>query len=152
MNVRLGQSGIHGTGVFAERAFAAGETIIEYAGERISHLEADQRHVPDSPDDGHTMMFTLDDATVIDGSINGNEARFINHCCEPNCEAVIYEDTVMIDALRPIQPEEELFIDYCLELTDPSLVEAYQCRCGSQNCRGTMLDAVNFGMNAASVT
>lgn len=97
-------------------------------------------------------MFTLDDETVIDGNISGNEARYINHCCEPNCEAVIYDDAVKIDALRPIQPEEELFIDYCLELSDPSLIAAYECRCGTQNCRGTMLDATNFGMNAASVT
>jgi SET domain-containing protein len=49
----------------------------------------------------------------------------------------------MIDALRPIQPGEELFIDYCLQLSDPSLADEYQCRCGSQNCRGTMLEAVS---------
>jgi len=85
------------------------------------------------------MMFTLDDDTVTDGSVNGNEARYVNHCCEPNCEAVIYDDAVMIDALRAIQPGEELFIDYCLELPDLSLAEAYKCRCGVQACRGTML-------------
>jgi SET domain-containing protein len=141
MNVKLGRSQIHGTGVFAAQAFAPGETIIEYAGERISHAEADRRGMQNEHDDGHTVLFTLDDETVIDGNINGNEARFINHCCDPNCEAVIYEDTVMIDAVRPIQPGEELFIDYCLELTDLALASAYQCRCGSRNCRGTMLDA-----------
>lgn len=141
MNVRLGQSRIHGTGVFAEQAFAPGESIIEYVGERISHAEADLRNAPNSPDDGHTVLFILDDETVIDGNINGNEARFINHSCDPNCEAVIYDDTVMIDAVRPIQPGEELFIDYCLELSDLSLANAYHCCCGNQNCRGTMLGA-----------
>jgi uncharacterized protein len=141
MNVKAGPSRIHGTGAFAERAFAPGETIIEYVGERISHDEADRRNTPNSPDDGHTMMFTLDDETVIDGNINGNEARYINHSCDPNCEAVIYDDTVLIEAVRPIQPGDELFIDYCLDLSDPSLAELYQCRCGSRNCRGTMLGA-----------
>jgi SET domain-containing protein len=145
MNVRLGRSPIHGTGAFAERAFTPGETIIEYAGERISHDEADLRTTSESADEGHTMMFILDDETVIDGSINGNEARYVNHSCDPNCEAVIYEDNVLIEALRPIQPGEELFIDYCLVLSDPSLVEAYRCCCGSHNCRGTMLDAAHGG-------
>jgi len=147
MDIRVGPSRIHGTGAFAERAFAPGETIIEYAGERISHEEADRRHIPGAPDETHTMMFVLDDETVIDGDVNGNEARFINHSCDPNCEAVIDEDAVLIDALRPIQPGEELFIDYCLQLSEPVLDDAYQCRCGSPNCRGTMLD-IGSGMDA----
>ena len=140
MNVRTGQSRIHGTGVFAEQAFAPGETIIEYAGERISHAEADRRGTLNSTeDDGHTMLFILNDDTVIDGNVNGNEARYINHSCDPNCEAVIDDDAVLIEAVRPIQPGEELFIDYCLDLSDLALADAYQCRCGHPNCRGTML-------------
>jgi SET domain-containing protein len=81
---------------------------------------------------------------VIDPAVGGNEAQWINHSCDPNCEAIENSrDRVFIYALRNIKPGEELFYDYRLEVDAPrtrQLVEENRCTCGSSKCRGTMLD------------
>jgi hypothetical protein len=87
------------------------------------------------------LLFTVDSRTVIDAGVGGNEARFINHSCEPNCEAVTERRRIWIYALRDIEAEEELTYDY--NLTDDGESEAsrarhYACRCGAPTCRGTM--------------
>ena len=79
---------------------------------------------------------------VIDGSRNGNDARFINHSCDPNCEVVIDGQRVYIDAVRDIAAGEELFYDYWY-MTDESytledLKRIYPCRCNAKECRGTL--------------
>src|SRR5262245_26503907 len=79
------RSSINGFGGFAGRRFESGDAVIEYAGERISHAEGDRRY-DDLP---YTCLFEVDSRTVIDGAVDGNEARFINHSCSPNCEALI---------------------------------------------------------------
>jgi len=79
---------------------------------------------------------------VIDPEIGGNEARWINHCCEPNCEAIEEDDRIFIYAMRNIEPGEELFYDYSLEIDEPITKDAkkqYECFCGNDKCRGTML-------------
>ncbi|HXX68621.1 MAG TPA: SET domain-containing protein-lysine N-methyltransferase [Polyangiaceae bacterium] len=137
------RSRIQGRGVFATRSIAAGERIVEYLGARLTHEEADA----ECPDDEasvrhHTFLFAVDDHMVIDGGRNGNDARFINHSCEPNCEVVINRQRVFIHALRDIRTGEELLYDYWY-LTDESytlsdLRRIYPCRCGSESCRGTL--------------
>ena len=72
-----------------------------------------------------------------------NDARWINHSCDPNCEAIEEDDRIFIDALRDIQAGEELFYDYALEIDEPITEESkkkFACHCHSPNCRGTMLD------------
>jgi SET domain-containing protein len=136
-------SPIHGTGVYAVALIKKGTRIIEYLGERISHEEADRRYERKGDDDGHTFLFIASNRTVIDAAVNGNEARFINHSCAPNCETVIERSRVYIDAIRNIKPGEELGYDYQLtwESTDDAEELAlYACRCGAKQCRGTMLD------------
>jgi SET domain-containing protein len=84
----------------------------------------------------------VDSRTVIDAGVDGNEARFVNHACEPNCESVIENRRVFIDALRTIEPGEELTYDYQItrEPDDPPDIDAiFACRCGSACCRGSML-------------
>src|SRR6516225_9253507 len=96
------QSGVHGKGVFAAVSIAAGERLVEYKGERISWKEALRRH-PHNPDEpNHTFYFALDDGDVIDGKVDGNSARWINHSCAPNCEAEEIDGHVYIHALREI--------------------------------------------------
>ena len=100
---------------------------------------------PSDPNDPyHTFIFGLDNGKVIDASLDGNDARWINHSCDPNCEAIEEEDGgVFIYAMRTIQPGEELNYDYRLSVDGkPSKKERkrYACHCGSENCRGTMLD------------
>lgn len=136
-------SSIHGTGVYAIAPIKKGTRIIEYLGERISHDEADRRYERKGDDDGHTFLFIASNRTVIDAGVNGNDARFINHSCAPNCETVIENSRVYIDAIRNIKPGEELGYDYQLtwESTDePEELALYACRCGAKKCRGTMLD------------
>lgn len=136
-------SPIHGTGVFAVTDIKKGTRIIEYLGERISHAEADRRYERKGDDDGHTFLFIASNRTVIDAGVNGNDARFINHHCDPNCETVIENGRVFIDAIRNIKAGEELGYDYQLtweSTDDPEELALYACRCGARKCRGTMLD------------
>ena len=140
--VAVRESGIHGTGVFALRRIAKGARIIEYLGERVSHAEADRRYENKDVADNHTFLFIVDGRTVVDAGVGGNEARFINHSCAPNCETVIEDRRIFIDALRTIEPGEELSYDYQIqrEADDPPDIEQiFGCRCGATGCRGTML-------------
>jgi len=135
-------SPVHGKGAFALRRIPKGTRIVEYLGERISHAEADRRYEDHDVNDNHTFLFIVDKRTVIDAGVNGNDARFINHSCDPNCESTIEKGRVFIDAIRDIEPGEELGYDYQIgrEKDDPPNVdEIYACRCGSKKCRGTML-------------
>lgn len=141
--VEARNSPIHGQGVYALAPIKKGTRIIEYLGERISHSEADSRYELKGDDDGHTFLFIASNRTVIDAGVNGNEARFINHHCDPNCETVIENSRVFIDAIRDIKPGEELGYDYQLtweSTDDPAELALYACRCGARKCRGTMLD------------
>lgn len=135
-------SRVHGKGAFALRRIRKGTRVAEYLGERVTHGEADRRYEDCDVNDNHTFLFVVDRRTVIDAAVNGNDARFINHACNPNCESEIEDRRVFIDAIKDIEPGEELNYDYQIgrEKEDPPNVdEIYACRCGSPKCRGTML-------------
>jgi SET domain-containing protein len=137
------KSPIHGRGVFALTRLPKGTLIVEYKGRRTSWDEATARPDSDPGNPAHTFLFGLDDGRVIDASRGGNAARWINHSCDPNCEA--FEDQasrVFIEALRTIRPGEELTYDYRLAV-DGRLSKReraqYVCRCGARKCRGSLL-------------
>jgi SET domain-containing protein len=136
------ESKVHGRGVFAAKNIKKGKKIIEYTGEIISWDEADDRF-DDKGDHSHTMFFSIEGNRVIDGNVNGSEARFINHSCAPNCEAVEKKGRVFIYAKKKIKQDEELFYDYMLiyegKITK-KVLKKYACFCGSKKCRGTQLD------------
>jgi uncharacterized protein len=138
----LRKSGIHGKGVYAREWIPAGTRLIEYRGERITTEQADARY-PDEPGIAHhTFLFAIDDDIVIDAAYRGNMARWINHSCEPNCDAVIDDGRVYIEALRAIAPGEELTYDYNFILEErhtPAAKRRYPCICGAPGCRGTIL-------------
>lgn len=137
-------SPIHGHGVFALRRIRKNTELIEYLGERISHAEADRRYENKAVDDNHTFLFTVDARTVIDADHGGNEGRYFNHSCDPNCESYSHKRRIFIKAVRTIQPGEEMFYDYEIsrDPADPPDIDAvFACRCGSANCRGSMLEA-----------
>jgi SET domain-containing protein len=136
------RSGVHGKGVYAIQPIAAGEVVLEYKGEIITWEEALDRHPHDPEQPNHTFYFHLDDGHVIDGKYQGNSAKWINHCCEPNLEAEQEGFRVFLRALRDIAPGEELFFDYGLVIDEritPKLKKEYACWCGTPSCRGTML-------------
>jgi SET domain-containing protein len=140
--IQVRKSGVHGKGVFALKAIAAGERVIEYKGQVISWPEALRRHPHNPAEPNHTFYFHIDDKHVIDANVNGNAARWINHACDPNCEADEIDGRIFIKALRDLQPGEELFYDYGLVIDErytAKLKRDYECRCGSPNCRHTML-------------
>ncbi|HUY83523.1 MAG TPA: SET domain-containing protein-lysine N-methyltransferase [Steroidobacteraceae bacterium] len=140
--VEVRHSPIHGHGVFALRRVRKGTKIIEYLGERVSHAVADARHADKHHEDNHTFLFTVDSRTVIDGGVDGNEARYINHGCDPNCESALEGGRVFIEALRTIERGEELFYDYQIGRDPddaPNVDEIFACRCGARRCRGSML-------------
>jgi len=140
--IEVRASALHGLGVFALQPIAKGTRVIEYLGERVSHAEADRRYEGKDAADNHTFLFIADDTTVIDAGVDGNEARFVNHGCKPNCESVIEDARVFIEAIRRIAPGEELTYDYQIqrEADDPSDIDAvFACRCGHPGCRGTMM-------------
>ncbi len=139
-------SAIHGRGVVARVPIKAGERICEYIGERIGWPEALRRHPHDPEQPFHTFYFSVDDDTVIDGNVGGDFSRFMNHSCEPNCEAELVEgkgDTrIFILALRDIEEGQELVYNYGLSLDErytPTLKKQFACYCGSPSCLGTML-------------
>jgi len=140
--IQVRRSGVHGKGVFALRPIAAGQTVIEYKGELISWKEALRRHPRDPAQPDHTFYFHIDERRVIDGGSGGNAARWINHACEPNCEAEEVDGRVYVKALRAIAAGEELYFDYRLMLEGrhtPKVKQQYACHCGMPRCRGTML-------------
>lgn len=147
--IQVRRSKIHGSGVFAKRAIKKGEFIIEYKGLLRTHAEVDAAY--DGEDEtGHTFLFTLNDDYVLDANIDGNDARWINHSCDPNCESSHVEDPggdpakdrIVIEAARDIKAGEELSYNYGIRLAErhtPKLKKLWACLCGSRNCTGTML-------------
>jgi uncharacterized protein len=135
-------SPMHGLGAFATRRIRAGVRLIEYAGERLTPAEADARY-PDRPGEAHhTELFAIDDDIVIDAAVDGNDARFINHSCDPNCDAVIDDNRIWIETIRDIEAGEELAYDYAFVLEErhtPAAKRRYPCSCGAPNCRKTIL-------------
>jgi SET domain-containing protein len=135
-------SPIHGQGVFATHRIPEGTRLIEYTGERLTPEEADARYpdVPGAPH--HTFLFAIDDVVVIDAAVDGNEARWINHSCNPNCDAVVEFRRIWIETIRDIEVGEELAYDYAYELEErhtPAAKRRFPCSCGARNCRGTLL-------------
>ena len=140
--LELRRSPIHGLGGFARRDIPKGTRIIEYAGEKISNPEADRRYDDESMKRHHTFLFILNSRMCVDAAFDGNEARFLNHSCAPNCEAVIERGHIWIEALRDIPAGAELVYDYQYE-DDAAYTEDdlrfYACHCGAPNCRGTIV-------------
>ena len=135
-------SAIEGHGAFAIRSIRKGTRIIEYLGERISQAEADRRYDDTLDEHPRVLLFTVDDQTAIDAGVDGNDARFINHSCAPNCKSVTRRSRVHIWAIRDISPGEELTYDYNLTrdgISDDEAYTRYACRCGALDCRHTML-------------
>lgn len=137
------ESTIAGKGAFALQFIAPMVRLIEYTGERVSHEVADARYAAEeAAGNHHTVLFSVDDKTVIDAGVNGNEARFFNHSCDPNCQSRIVRGRVYLETIRDIEPGEELTYDYEIPREgedDETAREKYPCHCGSANCRGTLL-------------
>ena len=128
-------SHIHGSGAYcAKAAILRGERVLAYVGERITKTESAARCR-----DGNPFIFYLDEETDIDGSVEWNPAKYLNHSCDPNCEAVLLEDGIWLVARRRIAHGEELSFDYGYDLKD---WQSYPCRCGATRCLGYIVAEV----------
>jgi hypothetical protein len=146
--IAMRRSPIHGNGVFALVDIPAAVRLVQYRGAIITQAQADRRYDGTS-DSGHTFLFILNERFVVDANVDGNVARWINHSCDPNCEAVIHEhdhdrrrDRVIIETVRAIRAGEEITYDYGIVLDEPytpKLKRIWACRCGATNCSGTLL-------------
>ena len=116
--IMVRNSPIHGRGVFALRRIPKGTRIIEYKGNLITEKEADRRYSRIHENSPHTMLFSLDGGLVIDATRRGNSARWINHSCAPNCEAIEEEGRIFIDTIHRIPAGGELTYDYNLILEE----------------------------------
>jgi SET domain-containing protein len=122
------RSRIHGWGVYARRTISKNTRIIDYAGEVISNRESlkrERRYI----ERGHIWCFKLTSRTVVDASVGGNVARYINHSCRPNCYIEIKNRTIWIRASRTIRRGEELTYNY---RTDGEGLIPCRCRRGCQ--------------------
>lgn len=134
--IEVRRSQIHGNGVFASVFIPAGTHVCDYLGEFI---DADELARREEKRRGNGEIFTMavDDGCFIDATdfVENNPARFINHSCDENCEAVwdAAARVMRIFSLRDIAAGEELSFDYGFDL---SRFFEHPCRCGSPSCRG----------------
>jgi uncharacterized protein len=130
--VNVKESKLHNMGLFTDIGIKRGTRIIEYIGEKINAEESERRE-EENLKKGTTYLFILDDEHCIDGEIYGNESKYINHSCEPNCDVDITDGRIFIFAARDIKPDEELTLDYAFPHDD---IVRNVCNCGSAKCRG----------------
>jgi SET domain-containing protein len=126
--VEIKTSSIHGLGGFAKMDLAAGIPVIEYTGLRIDKREAQRLCC-----EGNQCIFYLDEQWDLDGSVDWNTARFLNHSCAPNCEAQDLQGRIWIVPQQPIHAGEELTFNYGYDLED---YHEHSCLCGAQKCVG----------------
>jgi hypothetical protein len=113
MNCFLKKSAIQGLGLYAGRDLEKNTMIIEYIGELIRNEVANRREKVYSEQNRGIYMFRLNDDLVVDATISGGLARYINHCCDPNCIAETValnekEEKIIIIASKKILKGEEV--------------------------------------------
>ena len=134
------RSDINGWGVFATQDIPAGQMIIEYVGELIRPAISDLREVRYCEKGLGCYMFEIVPGTIVDATMCGNAARYINHGCAPNCysKTIALKNNryvVVIFSKRRIQRGEELSYDYQFPFDDSDRVK---CGCGTPQCKGFM--------------
>jgi SET domain-containing protein len=123
---RIGRSHT-GLGLFATKPFKKGEYIVTYRGRRITNAEADEMEAR-----GSRYMFEINSRWTIDGSSRWNRARYVNHSCRPNAEAVERKKRIVYIARRRIKPNEEITVNYGKAYFD-AFIGKSRCRCAA--CR-----------------
>lgn len=136
------RSSIHNRGLYARERIEKGEYILQYFGEKITKAESQRRSKLQEKrarksGTGQVYIFELNKKYDLDGYRKNNPARYINHSCEPNCEAVNYKGQIWVVALRDIDEGEELSYDYGYAL---DCFMDHPCRCGKKSCPGYIVN------------
>jgi uncharacterized protein len=127
-SIRFGPSQIHGVGAFARFDVACGTRLIEYVGRRIGKPETLRQC-----QGNNEYIFSLNEHEDLDGNVEWNPARFINHGCAPNCDAELQGGRIWVVARRDIRAGEEITFNYGFDLED---YRNYPCNCGARDCVG----------------
>ncbi|MFA6073129.1 MAG: SET domain-containing protein-lysine N-methyltransferase [Candidatus Woesearchaeota archaeon] len=133
------ESNIHNKGIFASKDILTGTKIIEYIGDKVTKEESDKRadsqleKAEKNQNEGMVYIFELNETYDIDGNTPENDAKYINHSCNPNCDIENDGEHIWIVAKRDIRQYEELFYNYGY---DPEDFKDHPCKCGSDNCIG----------------
>jgi len=143
--IEVRESKIHNKGVFAARDIPKGTRIIEYVGEIITKAEAEKRVTETTEnaneENGAVYIFELNRKHDIDGNVDYNTARFINHSCDPNCETKNISKHIWIIAIKDIKKGEELSYNYGYDI---ECYDEHPCKCGSENCVGYIVAEEHF--------
>ena len=131
--LHIKESSIHGMGGFAKEFIPKNSRIIEYTGRRISKKES-----LDNCIQNNAYIFYLNEEFDLDGNVEWNIARFLNHSCDPNAEARFEDGHIWIVAIRDITRDEEITFDYGYDLES---YRDYPCQCGAPSCCGYMIAA-----------
>lgn len=137
------ESRIHHKGVFATRDIKKGEYIIEYVGEKIDKVEGEKRAKEMAKKArwdktlGAVYLFILNDKYDLDGNTPDNDAKYVNHSCDPNAEAIEEDERIWVVATKDIAKGEEITYNYGYDFED---YEEHPCKCGAKNCVGYILD------------
>ena len=131
------RSHVHGWGLFVKVTVPRNDMIVEYVGETVRGCVADLRERKyEEQNVGSCYLFRLDRVQVVDATVKGGMARFINHSCEPNAYAKVVhlengQNKIVFFAMKPLLPGQEVFYDYKFPIED----EKIPCHCGAVNCR-----------------
>jgi SET domain-containing protein len=110
-----------GLGLFALKPIPAGKRIIEYTGPLVTNEEVERRTKG-------KYFFAVNSKWTIDGTPRSNIARYINHSCQPNCDAILSGRRVWIWSRRAIKAGEELSYNYGKEYFDDH-IRPVGCKC-----------------------
>lgn len=141
--ITLKKSHIHGTGIYAGVNIPKGTRIIEYVGEKVTKKESDRRaqtplnNNANNKEMGAVYLFELNKRYDLDGYVEYNTARFINHSCDPNCESEIIRGHIWIISIKDIKKGEEITYNYNYSWED---YEDHPCQCGTERCVGYILN------------
>jgi len=120
---RIGRSRT-GLGLFAKKPFRKREYIVTYRGALVSNAVAERMEAR-----GSRYLFEINSRWTIDGASRWNRARYVNHSCRPNAEAIERRGPkIVYVARRKIKPGEEITVDYGRDYFD-SFIGKKRCRC-----------------------
>ena len=129
---KIKKSNIDNKGLYASKNIKAKQIVIHYKGKLVTKKEVEKN--PKFDNDKAIYLFNVNNRYDLDGDFEYNDARLINHSCNPNCEVNGKGLKLWIFALRDIKKDEELSYDYGFGYDKD--YKQFVCKCGANNCVG----------------
>lgn len=144
--IEIRESALHNMGGFAAKDIPKGAKVIQYLGEKITKGESEKRELMQlaaakrDPAKAKAYLFELNEIYDLDGDIPENDAKYINHSCEPNLEVDIINDEIWLFSLKNITKGEEVTYDYGFEMEKHA---DHPCYCRAAKCIGYIVSEKN---------